>query len=1216
VSPLPDRGREEELGPLWRRGAGRPAAAAWIVCILAFGLCPSAQAAVTRSGTLHAIVVDDFQSGESITRYTLKSGGKATVVRPTELAAEPGDRVVVTGEVRDGRLVGAVKATSADQAAAIPAGPRKTAVLLINPSGGGAGPWTQESARSEVFTGVNSASAFYEEESYGAFSLTGKLRNDGDVFGWFDLNTSIAGCPFDEWRSKANEAAADAGIDLSGYQHLIYMMPFLGLQGPCSWFGVAGLDSNWVMINGDFGVKIVTHELGHDLGLLHAGSLSCTSGGVRVQISDDCTIAEYGDPFDTMGSAAARHSSGWNLAKLGIIAPENVETIETSGTYSMRSALHPTAEPTTLRIPHERGFGGDVTSWYYLEVREQGGVFEKVNDATITGVSIRIAPNQSAGPETLLLDANPATATFDDAPLGMGQTFDSGGPVQIKTLSAGAGKATVSIELDEEAPSAPTDLTATGGVTGVHLEWGASTDNIGVDHYLVFRDGSLVDTPAGASFLDSSASVGDHEYVVYAEDGYGNRSAASNPAVGTVEPDEEPPTTPTGLTATAELEGVLLEWEASNDNLGVERYRVFRNGKETGTASNNSFLDPLAPAGNLEYVLYAEDTAGNLSGASAPAFLTVPAIFGPVCEGGTCKDGVRYTGTTTAWTVPPGVQKADFTVEGARGGGFGFNFGASVEATLGSLTPGDAVTLSIGGVGEAYSDGGEGGFGGGGDGTLGAGGGGFSSVTLNSTLMLLAGGGGGTGASGNNASAGTQPRGGSGGYGGKLGGDGDDGGATEALGATLGKGAGGTSGGNGELGGLGGAVSGSSACGGSAGNGADGDAGASLSGGGGAPGAGGGGGGGYVGGGQGGGGSSDACGNAAGAGGGGGGSSYAAPGLSAEFSGGVRSGNGRASISYPNPVKAVTRKYTTTPDQQLAVPAASGVLSGASGPSGVQLSASVAISPAHGSLTMAGDGSFIYTPAPGYSGADSFIYQAADPTGDYASAKAALTITAPPSASISTPAAGGTYTMGQPVSTSFSCNEGAGGSGLSSCNDSGGAKAASGGAGHLDTSTLGAHTYTVTAVSKGGLTGSASIDYTVALAPVPPNEPPEPPGGSGAPPLSIELSGAGGSLHELLRTGEMTVVARASEAAKVALTGRAKLKVRSGRKQSTKLVEVFRKKTVSFATAGEKKVTLMLSQTGREALRRVSKLRLVISGRAIDAAGETMTRTVALTLQP
>jgi hypothetical protein len=1147
-------------------------------------------------------VADNFRTGESTTRYTLRSGSQETVVRPTELAAEPGDRVVVTGELRDDRLVGAVEAATASQPTAIPAGPRKTAVLLINPSGGGAGPWTQESARSEVFTATNSASAFYQEESYGAISLTGKLRPDGDVFGWFNLNATTAGCPYEEWQGKAKKAAADAGIDLSGYQHLIYMFPFQGLEGPCKWFGIAGLNSDWVMINGDFGVKIVAHELGHNLGLLHAGSLTCTSGGVRVQISENCTTTEYGDPFDAMGSTAARHNSGWNLAKLGILTPENIETVESSGTYSMRSALHPTDETTVLRIPHERSFGGGVTSWYYLEVREKGGVFENVSDATMTGVSIRIAPNPNLSPETLLLDANPATATFEDAPLGVGETFDAGGPVQIKTLSAGGGKATVSIELDEEAPTAPADLTATGGVDGVQLEWKASSDNLGVDRYLVFRDGSFVDAAAGTSFFDSSASVGDHEYVVYAEDGNGNRSAASSPATATVDADEEPPTTPTDLTATVGLEGVQVEWQASSDNLGVDHYVVLRDGSQTGTAASNSFLDPLAPAGDHEYVIYAEDAAGNRSDASEPTSVTVPAVFGPVCAAGTCTDAVRYTGTVTTWTVPPGVQKADFTVEGARGGGPGNNFGAGVEATLGSLTPGDAATLSLGGVGEAYAEGSEGGFGGGGDGTLGGGGGGFSSVTLDSALMLLAGGGGGRGASGSNASAGTQPNGGGGGYGGAVGGPGLNGGATEALGATLGKGAGGVSGGNGGLGGAGGAVTAASTCAGGASAGGDGVAGVSFSGGGGASGAGGGGGGGYVGGGQGGGGAGDACGDAAGAGGGGGGSSFAAPGLSATFSAGARSGNGQASISYPNPVKAVTHKYMSSPGQELAVPAASGVLSGVSQPSGVQPSAGVSTPPAHGSLTMEADGSFTYTPAPGYSGGDSFTYRLTDPSGSYATAQVTLTVAAPPVASISTPAAGGTYEIGQSVPTAFSCSEGAGGAGLLSCTDSGGVKAGSGGSGHLDTSTMGSHVYTVTAVSKDGLMESASINYTVGPKPELPNRPENLPGGPAAPAPGIDLSLSieTKSLRELLRTQKLDLSVTVNKAANVRLTGSAKL---------------FKGKTVRFAAAGEKDVTLMLSEKGREALRRLSRLRLAIVGNATGGGGEAAKRLATSTLR-
>src|SRR6185437_8593090 len=103
-------------------------------------------------------------------------------------------------------------------------GPRKAAVILFT-FGGGA-PWSAEAARSEVFTGTKSVNAFYQEESYGEISLTGKLRSDGDVFGWYSVNTPTAGCPYGTWRAKAEEAAEDAGVDLSGYQHLLFEIPY------------------------------------------------------------------------------------------------------------------------------------------------------------------------------------------------------------------------------------------------------------------------------------------------------------------------------------------------------------------------------------------------------------------------------------------------------------------------------------------------------------------------------------------------------------------------------------------------------------------------------------------------------------------------------------------------------------------------------------------------------------------------------------------------------------------------------------------------------------------------------------------------------------------------------------------------------------------------------------------------------------------------------
>jgi pectate lyase len=89
---------------------------------------------------------------------------------------------------------------------------------------------------------------------------------------------------------------------------------------------------------------------------------------------------------------------------------------------------------------------------------------------------------------------------------------------------------------DTEAPTAASDLAATSTFQSVTLSWTAATDNVGIDHYQISRDGSVIASTASTAYIDSTVTENsDYTYRVIAYDAAGNNTSSSALAVSVPE---------------------------------------------------------------------------------------------------------------------------------------------------------------------------------------------------------------------------------------------------------------------------------------------------------------------------------------------------------------------------------------------------------------------------------------------------------------------------------------------------------------------------------------------------------------------------------------------------------------------------------------------------------------------------------------------------------
>ncbi len=518
-------------------------------------------------------------------------------------------------------------------------------------------PWTADFLRGVYFNNTRSVADYYREVSNDQMSVT------GDVFGWFTVPADTTACNHLDWGNAARAAATAAGVDLSAYTNVAVVFPH---QSACWWVGMAQLPGRNTYINGSADWTAATwlftptHELGHNYGMNHASTLSCTTAGMRVAFSDNCTLDEYGDPYDTMGGNGQRHFNTWHRWQIGLLGASDVQTITATGTYTIAPAEAAGGAPRVVRIARPAG------NYFYIEYRQPYGRYDNFSAtaAVVNGVSIRLAAGVSSQTFSKLIDTNPQTNTFFDSALAPGRGFaDITSDIYVVTKAVSPTGATVFVQIgpDSMPPTDPANLTATVDSKGaVGLGWTAATDDLFVATYQVSRDGAVVGTAYGTTFSDPNPpQAATHAYSVSAVDGAGNIGPAAVTAPIFVA-DTTKPGIAGSLSATATgAHSVVVAWTAAGDNVGVIGYQVSRNGTLFATVTSTTVTDDSAPDGaGLTYQVRAVDAAGNV-GPAASAAVSLTDVTPPTLNG-ELSLSVAADGTiNVAW--PAGIDNVGVT---------------------------------------------------------------------------------------------------------------------------------------------------------------------------------------------------------------------------------------------------------------------------------------------------------------------------------------------------------------------------------------------------------------------------------------------------------------------------------------------------------------------------------------------------------------------------
>ncbi len=193
-----------------------------------------------------------------------------------------------------------------------------------------------------------------------------------------------------------------------------------------------------------------------------------------------------------------------------------------------------------------------------------------------TGITQFVAGGGGHGIQNFVTTDNRLAVGFDTSPNSMGslrfELNQYGASFQyVNYLGAVLDSGAIPCSggpLNSSTPSAPSNLTAvTSSSTQADLTWNASTDNVGVAGYDIYRDGSLlVSLGVVTSYRDVNLTQGAvYNYQVKARDAAGNISGFSNTATITM---------PALLFSDGFESGNLSSW-TSNVNLAIQQQDIY-----------------------------------------------------------------------------------------------------------------------------------------------------------------------------------------------------------------------------------------------------------------------------------------------------------------------------------------------------------------------------------------------------------------------------------------------------------------------------------------------------------------------------------------------------------------------------------------------------------------------------------------------------------------